>query len=410
MKSLHRLRRRPAQAGLTLIELMVSLVVGMILTIAMLAVLAQSEGRKRTTNSTNDASMSGLYAMSVIDRAVRSAGGGFSAIRGDALGCSLKVARSRTSSSGTTSTQVLPATSALPTPFGSVNPGTTGQFRLAPVLILPNQSTATISGRTSDVLLVMTGSGVRGDAPLPTTAVPTNTSLPVLNAFGVRPGDMLLVVNKKMAGQPCLVQQAGTTYTASAVPIDLSGATYSSSSINSVALTSYPQPSWVVNLGSQPQFTLLGVGNNNTLFGYDLLQLASPAGNEAYEIADGIFELKALYAIGTDADGDGKFETTEWASPENTNYNLAAMNADPSLMGRIAAIRVGLILRTSLPDRPERDPGQTQTTVTTGNLTLFSGTTDAAGNALTYTRTLTDAERRYRYRTVEMTIPVRNNL
>lgn len=406
MKSLHRLRRRPAQAGLTLIELMVSLVVGMILTIAMLAVLAQSEGRKRTTNSTNDASLSGLYAMSVIDRAVRSAGGGFNAIRGDAHGCSLKAARS--------GAQVLPATSAFPAPFSSVNPGpkgTTGQFRLAPVLILPNQSTATISGQTSDVLLVMTGSGVRGDAPLPTTAVATDTSLPVLNAFGVRPGDMLLVVNKKIAGQPCLVQQAAAAYTAGAVPIDLSGATYSSANIDSVALSSYPQSSWVVNLGTQPQFTLLGVGDNNTLFGYDLLRLSGADPDAAYEIADGIFELKALYAIGTDTNGDGKFDKTEWASPNDKSYDLAAMNADPSLMGRIAAIRVGLILRTSLPDRPERDPGQTQTTaVTTGNLTLFSGTTDAAGNDLTYTRKLTDAEKVYRYRTVEMTIPVRNNL
>jgi type IV pilus assembly protein PilW len=403
MKRLHRLRRRPAQAGLTLIELMVSLVVGMILSIAVLAVLAQSEGRKRTTNSTNDASMSGLYAMSVIDRAVRSAGGGFSAIQSDAHGCSLKVARSSTSSSGaTSSTQVLPATSALPAPFGSVNPGATGttrHFRLAPVLILPSQSTATISGQGSDVLLVMTGSGVRGDAPLPTTAVPTDTSLPVLNAFGVRPGDMLLVINKKIAGQPCLVQQAGPAYTAGAMPIALNGATYSSATIDSVALTSYPQSSWVVNLGPQPQFTLLGVGDNNTLFGYDLLQLSGD--NQAYEIADGIFELKALYAIGTDTNGDGKFETTEWVSPNNTDYNLAAMNADPSLMGRIAAIRVGLILRTSLP---EKDP------VTTGPLTLFSDAANAAGTALTYTRTLTNAEKIYRYRTVEMTIPVRNNL
>jgi type IV pilus assembly protein PilW len=67
-------------------------------------------------------------------------------------------------------------------------------------------------------------------------------------------------------------------------------------------------------------------------------------------------------------------------------------------------VRIGLILRTSLPERD---------VVSTKALTLFSD----LGSTLTYTRTLktdtedaTRRERHYRYRTVELTIPLRNPL
>lgn len=386
---------RCAQRGLTIIELMVSLLIGMILSLAVFGVLTVSEGRKRTTTSVNDASLSGTYAMSMLDRTIRSAGSGFNSIHDNAAGCMLKAARS--------GQQLLPivSTFALPAPFASVNPGTAGQFRLAPVLILPGQTTPGVSGQTSDVLLVMSGSSVGGDAPLPLTATATTSTLSTLNVVGIKGGDVLLVVNNLLTNRPCMVEQVKSSQVTGATPIDLSGGAYSHSSIDSTNLTAYPAGSWVVNLGPRPQFTLFGVGANNTLFSYDLLNLSATTAPTVTELADGIFELKALYGIGTDSDGDGVFDSTEWVSPSDTRYNLSAMNADVSLMGRVIAIRLGLILRTALPEK---------NAVTEGPISLFSGVENAAGTSLAYSRTLSSAEKTYRYRVLETTIPVRNNL
>jgi type IV pilus assembly protein PilW len=270
---------------------------------------------------------------------------------------------------------------------------------LAPVLILPGQTTPSVSGQSADALIVMTGSGVRGDAPMPTTAEATGSSLPVLSAVGVNAGDILLMVNERLGGRPCMVTQVNDSYASDTKPIDLTGAAYTQNNIDSTPLASYGSSSWVVNLGAQPQIMLFGVGPNNTLFSYDLLQLTD--GPQAVEVADGVFELKALYGISTDTDNDGKFDTMEWVAPTDTRFNLAAMAKDPSLMGRITAIRIGLILRTSLPEK---------TAVTSGPLTLFSGLSNAANLSLSYSRSLSTAEKVYRYRTLEVTVPVRNNL
>lgn len=389
---------RLAQRGLTIIELMVSLLVGMILSLAVFGVLTVSEGRKRTTTSVNDANLSGAYALSLLDPMIRAAGSGLKVVPDETMGCTLKTARG--------AQQLLPVVEAfaLPAPFDEVNPNpdAAGEFKLAPVLILPGQTTPGVSGQTSDALLIMRGASARGgDAPIPLTATATATALPTLNAVGIQAGDIVLVVNRLLANRPCLLQQVKSDHVSGTTPINTSDSTYSQSTVDSTEITSFPTGSWVVNLGARPQFNLIGVGNNNTLFSYDLLNLDGAAAPTAVELADGIFELRALYGIGTDADGDGTFESTEWVSPSDERYDLEAMNADPSLIGRVVAIRLGLILRTALPEREA---------VSAGPLELFSGLTNAAGTSLTYSRNLANSERVYRYRTLEATIPVRNNL
>lgn len=375
---------------------MVALTVGMILTLAVFIVLAEAEGRKRTTTSINDSAQSGLYALATLDRLVRSAGSGFNILQDEAFGCALKASRA--------TVQLLPVQSGfgLPAPFASVNPGTAGQFRLAPILILPGQTTPAVSGATSDALIIMSGSSGRGDAPTPFVAASSaeSSKLPAINAVGISANDFVLVASKKLTNQPCLIQQVKSSYTGT-LPIDLTGSTYSRATIDSVNLTSFVDPSWVINLGPQPQFTLVGVGANNTLFTYDVLNLSGNSTPTSVELADGVFELRALYGIGTDSNGDGVFDSTEWVSPTDTRYNLSAMNGTPSLMSRVIAIRIGLILRTSLPEK---------TAVTTGPLSVFDGVTNAAGTSLTYSRTLSASEQMFRYRVLESTIPVRNNL
>ncbi len=122
--------------------------------------------------------------------------------------------------------------------------------------------------------------------------------------------------------------------------------------------------------------------------------------NATQEIADGIFEMHALY--GVDTDGDGRVET--WADPGTPAYTIATLQsgtaASIATLRSIKAIRVGLILRTSLPEKVTTPPA------TSRPLTLFS---DLA-SAPTYTRSFSGNETNYRYRTVEMTVPLRNTL
>ncbi len=178
-------------------------------------------------------------------------------------------------------------------------------------------------------------------------------------------------------------------------------------------------------VGRPPQFQVIGVGANNTLFSYDLLNTAGDG--VALARADGVFELHALYGI--DINCDGKISADEWVSPKDSVYSVSALMAgsmqEPfnspkdatarsaacatlttanDYLQKILAIRIGLILRTSLPEKQA---------VTSTALTLFSD----LGEGLTYTRTLktdkqdaTRQEQHYRYRTVELTIPLRNPL
>jgi len=77
-------------------------------------------------------------------------------------------------------------------------------------------------------------------------------------------------------------------------------------------------------------------------------------------------------------------------------------------------VRIGLIMRTALPERPHGSAPADLSQAPAGNtaVTLFPGLAAADGSSLAYTRALDDAkgEQLFRYRTLELTVPLRNNL
>ena len=68
--------RWQAARGFSLIELMVSMAIALVVTLAVFGVLVASEDRKRTSTALNDANQTGAYAAHLIDRSIRSAGSG----------------------------------------------------------------------------------------------------------------------------------------------------------------------------------------------------------------------------------------------------------------------------------------------------------------------------------------------
>jgi len=68
------LPRRSHTRGVTLLELMVALVIGLVLSLAMFLVMSTSEGRKRTITSSSDVNQASNYAMILMDQWLRNAG------------------------------------------------------------------------------------------------------------------------------------------------------------------------------------------------------------------------------------------------------------------------------------------------------------------------------------------------
>lgn len=376
----HRPWRR-AGAGFTLIELLVAAAIGMALTLAITLMLVRFESGRRTLTSMNDSSIGGAYVSYALDRVVRSAGSGYTQSWRNSFGCQLLVSRS-----GTTT---LPRASAFPAPFAGV-PQT---VRLAPVVIH-----AGVGTDGSDVLAVHTGSSGLGESPLrvlPASA--TTTSLRVPATIGLRADDLVLVFQNN---GNCMLEQVAAGFAGGASQQIDFGGTYADDIINGVRLQDMSNAdAWVTPLGNmvanRPMFQLIGVGADATLVAHDMLQL--DGSDAVVAIADGVADLRARYGI--DTDGDGRVDswvdpgTAPWDATSLQSGTLAAQNN----LGSILALRVGVIIRTSTP---ERDP------VAPATLTLFSD----LGSTLQATRTLTTAERQLRWRTLEFTVPLRNVL
>ena len=205
---------RQRAAGFTLVELMVGLAIGMLISIAAASVIAVTESSRRTTQVGNDMGQVASYTTMLLDRAIRSAGSGFAPAASYAYGCKLFAAKS--------GTQVLPLpiAGALPAPFASVTTGTAGVFRLAPVVIGNGQTTPAISGSASDVLIVMAGTAGQGEAPMLFSALSQSATLTVGSTVG-------LAANDQLPGT--MLSQYSALYRT--VPVDATGPDY----INAVA-------------------------------------------------------------------------------------------------------------------------------------------------------------------------------
>lgn len=382
---------------MTLVELMVSVVVGLGLTLAVTSLLISSQSNKRTTTSTNDAEQTGNYSFYAIDKVLRGAG---SAIAESAyptdrgvLGCKLNA--------GTT---IFPRTAAFPTPFAGFLAGVTNTLVVAPVLIAANASQA-----GSDVLVVMGGSGAAGGVSRQVSGGGNATSLNLDNTVGFAANDVALVSQSGVTD--CLLEQVSTV---SSPTVNLAGTYYTAGTTTTLATLASSTSTYVTPLGNATanniQFMLFGVGNNRTLYSYDLLQnlnLIQGAGSDvAQAMADGVVSLYALY--GLDTNGDGKQDT--WAGPSDAGWDIVSVMASPTKMKEVISVRIAIVVRNENYDLGQGGVPGTPVAVTPGPLTIFNGLTNAGGTSLQKSIALSSAtgDTQYRYRIFEFTVPLRN--
>ena len=155
-------------------------------------------------------------------------------------------------------------------------------------------------------------------------------------------------------------------------------------------------------LANNVHFQLFGVGTDNALYSYDLLQnqlkVQGTGLDTSQAIADGVVQLNALYGVAA-AGAPGVL--ANWASPGDPGYDIATVMTTPLIMQSIVAVRVAVVVRGEYYDKNPVSPA---------TLKIFSGYTNAAGTSLSQNINLNAAAQHYRYRIFEFTVPLRNML
>ncbi len=374
---------RPAQAGLSLVEIMVGVLIGMIGIIVIFQMLATSEARKRTVSAGSDVQVSGVIGLTSIERDVREAGYGFSSAAYD--------------------TGITPLMGCTVNAFDSGRPTTSFSYRLTPVQITVG------AGAAPDTVTVLRGNGSTFPAAHVFTES-TDTSKKTRGRAGISPRDYLLVGRVTPTVQ-CMTIEVTDVTNADALTINHNQGSYNyttylpdgSTSVSSrIARFNNATPpitftaGYLFNLGNGPRRNIWTVSNGKLQVTNDLLYQDTDGNgvNDPVEIADNVITLKAQYGI--DANNNGRIEAGEWTTTDpavSTNW------------ANVLAVRLGMLVRSAQFER---------TAVTTtvpswagGQFVITNLDGTASGSSPTDPA---DNWRNYRYRVYETLIPLRNML
>lgn len=348
------------QAGMSLIEVLIGLVIGMIGVVVIFEALAAFEARRYSTGGGADAQSLGAVAMHELERDLKTAGYGFNL--STLMGCTVNAVDT-----------------------GRSTPAYT--FTLAPVLITQGSSGApdTISSLWGSGSLMVTTQ---------TFAASTATSKRLQNRAGTLNGDRLIVTG---AGPLCAMIEVTGTANTDGVTIDHGTTAYTNAS-GVVTTPRYNNPSTtfttgnVYNMGASPRRNVWQIRNFKTLIVTNELvwtDANSDGTNDYQEIGDNVIDLQADY--GVDANNNNRIASTEWTTTAPTDYS------------RVLAIRVAILVRNSQYEK---------TAITTSAPTWMGGTfTMRNVDGTTDNNPATDNNwRNYRYRVFQTIVPIRNQM
>jgi len=343
------------QRGVSLIELMVGVVIGLLAVLVIYQTFAVAEGIKRQTISAGDAQKTGMIATYLLGAEISSAGSGIMLNQDDLATCL---------DTGDVTTTMRPF-SVMITPGASAS---------TPDTIVVNYSTAR-SVVTPSIFMAKTD--IDG------------TSITVQSPTGFKKGDMIASISGSGDCERYVVKTVTGPDANGNVVLDFDG---SAAAPAKTKATFDLLPSMrLVNLGpatstQRVQYDVVG----GVLRSTDLVV----AGATPQPLASSIVNLKAMYGI--DTDGDGTVD--EW-TPATGNYTpakvLAAAGSD---LRRIKAVRLGMVVRSDEWDRDA--PAYAWT--------LFECTTQEAKDYVCPAKLTGTAAANYKYRVYETVIPLRN--
>lgn len=343
--------------GMSLVEVLISMVISLVVTLAAYQTFAASEGYRRAATSGGDATFSGSIGMYALQRDLRMAGYGLNTP--SVIGCRVLVYDE------------------------GVSPAREFQFTLAPVVITQGAAgapdTLEISYSSSDAV------------PMPvrlTQAMPNATTQYFIeNGFGIMAGQLLVLAEP---GRDCTLSQA--TNTPILMPagqrdrlqhvdgnyVGPFGTPVASRYNKPGGLgPNYSLAGVVYSIGQAPVVNRYYIQNENLVVDPVLL------GNFGQPVAAGIVQLQAQY--GRDNNADGVIDVWSEVTPA-TAVDWAG----------VLAVRMALVARSAVGERPNADGNCTVTTVAP---TWAGGNLDLSARA---------DWRCFRYRLFESTISLRN--
>jgi type IV pilus assembly protein PilW len=377
----------PARArGFSVVELMVSVVVGLLAVMFATRLMVSSEQTKSASLGGSDSMQNGMLALFSINSDAAQAGWGLN----DELlnGCN-------TSLQDNEGFELM-----------TVKRGPADITPLAPVIIQNN-------GTGPDVLSLYSGSALSGvgsvrlkDNYAGGSILSTDSPLP----FGFNRGDVV-VVAPEPAGANCSLAQISATPDSSNLRIEANGAYRFNAGTLPTAYAGLQARIFVLGRAEKLSFhTWSIVGSTLRLRATDL----AGAAQNPQAVIDNVVSLKAQYGFDTRVGPaftptDG-MQVTQWSSNMvDADGDLVVGSAGD--FQRVAAVRIAVVARSTMPERPPAN--QATCPATPAMLTVFAGkapaTVDAApvqvdlavaGDPVSWTC--------YRYRVFETIVPIRN--
>jgi type IV pilus assembly protein PilW len=358
-------------AGMSLIELMVGMVIGLIGIVIITHLYLVNEEYKRSTTGSGQAQVNGAIALFSLERDVRMSGYGFA--HSGAFGCTCAGA-------GCSPVQYF-YNNVYSFPPAAAAAGALQSLSLAPIVI-----TQSLAG-TTDGLTVLYSSNQQRMLPGTTQDNMANAgaAIRVDGTAGYTVGDMLIVAQ----GASCAMMQI--------TAID-SGASQLQHTVNTRnpnaggTLPVFTQGALVFNMGT-PVWRRYSISSNRLQL-QDMFGL--PAGTAAQDIVDDIVDLQAEYGLDDGVSGgtadDGQVDSWSVTTPTT----VAGWR-------RVLAVRIGVLARSGNYERPATPGGACAATTATPT---WSGSATAGGvSVFTVPDGLPSC---YKYRVFETAIPLRN--
>jgi len=387
---------KPSNAGFSLIEIMVGMVMGLISMVIVMQVFATFEGQKRTTTSGSDAQTNGGVGLYTIERDIRMAGYGFA----DAIGCTVNTPQ--------------------PTLINSTL--AVSSFVLAPVTI----TQVTGHPELPDTISVMASNKQNWSVPVRNvTDHRLNPGLfYVSTIIGMAQNDLLIAYETDNAG--ALVKTCTLVQVSNAAPI-VNPVVNNPGSWNAPAIfpaADYTVNAMLINVGSlMVHYYSLDANSNLITMAYDSTTNTGldVVNDPAQILSPDVVNLQAQYGFDTRSNANIPnvcFPTGSglgFTPPVGVNASGQCSIVDtwsdnpPVDISRIYAIRFAVVARSGLKEKPDQTTGVCNTT--TASPTWAGGTISVSQNPPDVTHpngTPNPDWKCYRYKTFETIVPLRN--
>ena len=358
--------------GISLVEIMVGVAIGLIGTVAIFQAVGAWSRHTQTASAGGDAQVAGTLALFSIERDVKAAGHGFGMAAAAAMGCAV--------------------TSVLPGP----------PFNLRPIDIQQG------AGGGPDTISILYGNSPFFIAQGTFTSS-TATSKTLTRRSGFRRGDVAIVAGPGAlpGSAPCELIEITGDGNADGLTVDHVVGNYANfyrgppdvpSRFNGVAAPPAFAAGTIYSLGPQPTLNVWSITGGRVLSRTEQFAATPPI-----PVAEGVVNIKAEY--GVDLNNDGQIANAEWQTAAPVNF------------GTVLAVRVAVLVRSRHFER-SADSSSTVPVPVTPNVPTYFDYSGAKPFVMTNVDGTPDTNlpadpnnwRYYRYRVYERVIPLRNLL